>query len=165
MDFVLGLPRTHRRNNSIFVVVEFFLKMTYFILCHKTNDATHIANLFFKEIVRLHGLPRSIVSDRDTKFVGNVWRILWKKLGSLYFSSTYHPQRDGKTEVVNQILGNLLRSLVTKHNNQRDQIMPQAEFAYNDSPNKSTHKIPFQIVYGMHPRGFYELRDLGRDDF
>jgi hypothetical protein len=94
--------------------------------------------------VRLHGLPKSIVSDRDTKFVGHFWRTLWKKLGmKLSFSSTYHPQTDGHTEVVNWSLGNLLRSLVTKHHSQWDQILSQAEFAYNDSPNKSTVKSPF----------------------
>jgi hypothetical protein len=164
MDFVLGLPK--RGSDSIFVVVDRFSRMTHFIPCQKTSDATHVANLFFKEVVRLHGLPRSIVSDRDTKLFGHFWRTLWKKLGiEISFSSAYHPQMDGHNEVVNINLGDLLRSLVTKHHSQWDYILAQVGFAYNDSVNISTGKIPFQIVYGMNLRGFSELRDMKQSEY
>ena len=79
-----------------------------------------------------------------------------------WLSSAYHPQTDGQTEVVNRSLGNLLRSLVGEHPNQWDQVLAQAEFSYNDSPNRSTGQIPFHIVYGMNPRGVCELRNLGK---
>jgi hypothetical protein len=77
----------------------------------------------------------------------------------LSFSSSYHPQTDGQTEVVNRSLGDLLRSLVTEHHSQWDNILPQAKFAYNDSINRITGQSPFHIVYGMPPRGVSELRD------
>lgn len=161
MDFVLGLPRTQIGNDSIFVVVDRFSKMVHFIPCKRTTDDVRVAQLFFAEIYRLHGLPTSIVSDRDTRFLSHFWRSLWKKLNtSLDMSTAYHPQSDGQTEVVNRSLGNMLRALVGENIRAWESRLCQAEFAHNHAVNRSSGYSPFQVVYGMVPRCPLDLAPL-----
>ncbi|CAA6656585.1 unnamed protein product [Spirodela intermedia] len=143
IDFVLGLPHITRRHNSIMVVVNRFSKMAHFMPCSKTSDTSKVTSLYFREIVRLHGLPKSIVSDRDLKF-----------------STAYHPQIDGQTKVVNRNLGNLLRSLVGESLTTWDLIIPCAEFAYNSSTNRTTSMSPFEIAHSLAPHKPLDLIPL-----
>ena len=158
MDFVLGLPRTKKGRDSIFVVVDRFSKMAHFIPCHKTDDASSVAELFFREIIRLHGVPNTIVSDRDAKFLSHFWRSLWNKLGTkLLFSTTCHPQTDGQTEVVNRTLSTMLRAVLDKNLKLWEDCLPHVEFAYNRTTHSTTKMCPFQVVYGYIPRAPIDL--------
>ena len=98
MDFITGLPKSAKQNDAIMVVVEKMSKPAHFILVKSTCKEIDIANIFMKEIFRLHGMPRKIISDRDTKFTSNFWKSLFVGFETkLLFSTTYHPQTDGKT--------------------------------------------------------------------
>ena len=100
------------------------------------SDASRVAQLYFNEVVKHHGVPKTIVSDRDVKFISYFWKTLWHKLGTLLkLSTAFHPQTDGQTEVVNRSLGNLLRCLVGDHQGTLDLILPRAQFAYNNPVN------------------------------
>jgi len=126
--------------------------MAHFIPCNKTNDATHIVELYSKEVTRLYGIPKSIVSDRDTKFLSYFWITLWKRLGTkLMYSTTCHPQTDGQIEVTNRTLGTLLRALIKPNATAWDLLLPHTEFAYNKAPSKATGLSPFKVVYGVNP--------------
>ena len=113
MDFVLGLPRTRNGKDSVFVVVNQFSNTAHFISSYKIDDASHIANLFCSEILCLHGVSKTIVLDRDVKFLSYFWKTLCAKLGiKLLFCTAYHPQTDGQMEVTNRTLSALLRVLI-----------------------------------------------------
>lgn len=161
MDFVLGLPKTIRGHNSSCVVVDKFSKMAHFLPCAKTFDASPVATLLFAEVVSLLGVPTSLISHRDVKFVSYFCKTLWAKMGTqLKFSSVFHPQIDGQTEVVNRSLGNLLRCLITDHHTTWDLLLPHAEFVYNSSVNRSTELSPFEIVIGRDPQVPLDLTPL-----
>ncbi|KAG8503286.1 hypothetical protein CXB51_001235 [Gossypium anomalum] len=118
------------------------------------------------DIVRLHGIPRTIVSDRDAKFLSHFWRSLWGKLGTkLLFSTTCHPQTDGQTEVFNRVLSTLLRAIVRKNLKTWEDCLPHIEFVYNRSVHSATKFSPFEIVYGFNPLTPLDLLPLPTDQF
>jgi hypothetical protein len=143
------------------VVVDHFSKMTHFIPCHKSDNASHIADLFFTEIVRLHGVPNTIVSDRDAKFLSHFWKILWFKLGTkLLFSTTYHSETDGQTEVINHTLSTMLWAILKINLKLWEEYLPHIEFAYNRSVHSTTKVSPFKVVYGFNPSALIDLLPL-----
>jgi hypothetical protein len=161
MDFVLELPRTKRGRDSVFVIVNRFSKMAHFIPCYNTDNTSHVANLFFNEVVRLHDVPNTIVSDRDAKLLSHFWRTLWYKLGTkLLFSTTCHPQTDGQTEVVNHTLSTMLRAVLKDNLRLWEECLPHIEFAYNRSIHSTIKLSAFMVVYDFNPRAPIDLLPL-----
>jgi hypothetical protein len=96
MDFITGLPRTNKQHDSIMVVVDKLTKIYHFIPLKTTHKATHVVDIYMREVARLHGIPKTIVSDRDSKFTSKFWKGLFKGFGTnLNFNTTYHPESDG----------------------------------------------------------------------
>jgi hypothetical protein len=109
----------------------------------------------------LYGMPSTIVSDREAKFLSYFWRTLWNKLGTkLLFSSTYHPQTDGQTKVVNRTLGTMLRAVLKKKLKMWKECLSHVEFAYNRATHSTTKVSPFQVVYGFNPRAPIDILPL-----
>ena len=138
------------------VVMDRFSKIAHFITCHKSDDATYIVKLFFQEIMRLHGIPRTVVTDKDTKFLSHFWRSLRRLVGTkLLFSITCHPQTDGQTKVIDKTLVTLLRGMVIKSLRDWDVKLAHAEFAYNRAPSYATSHSPFEGCYSLNPPHSY----------
>ncbi|KAK2457774.1 hypothetical protein QL285_005010 [Trifolium repens] len=149
MDFITGLPKTRRKHDSIWVIVDRLTKSAHFLPVRTTDTAAKLTDVYIAEIVRLHGIPSSIVSDRDPKFTSHFWKTLHEALGTkLRLSSAYHPQTDGQTERTNQSLEDLLRACVLDDRGSWDDVLPLIEFTYNNSFHASIGMAPYEALYG-----------------
>ena len=134
MDFVVGLPKALGKFDSIWVIVDRLTKTAHFIPVKVVYNAEKLAKLYISEIVLLHGVPLSIISDRGTQFNSMFWRTLHAKLGTMLDLSTiFHPQTDGQSERTIQVLEDLFRACVIEFGGHWDNLLPLAEFSYNNS--------------------------------
>ena len=160
MDFIVKLPLSSGFD-SIFVVVCRLTKQAHFIPCNETINSVGLVDLFISNVVRLHGFPDDIISDRGPVFRSNFWRSLLDKFQvKTKLSSAFHPQTDGQTERVNQILEQYLRGYICFSQDNWSYLLPFAEFAYNNSVSSSTSFSPFYANYGFHPKMDFIQQDL-----
>ncbi|KAK9652865.1 hypothetical protein HCH54_010281 [Aspergillus fumigatus] len=156
MDFITGLVPS-RGYDAILVVVDRLTKMRHFIPCQTTCDAEGVARLYIRHIWKLHGLPRTIVSDRGPQFVATFWKHLTRRLDVKNLLSTAHyPETDGQTERMNAILEQYLRAYVAYLQDDWVDWLPLAEFASNSVRSEATGISPFFANYGFHPRMGFE---------
>jgi len=149
----MGLPLTSQHHDSIWVIVDRLTKMAHFIPVSTIYRAPKYAEIYLQRIVCLHGVPKMIISDHGTQFVACFWEQLQTALGTqLIRSSAYHPQTDGQTERVNQILEDILRACVIHYDKNWDKCLPLAEFSYNNSYQASLKMAPFEALYGRRYR-------------
>ncbi|GKD43994.1 retrotransposon-related protein [Tanacetum coccineum] len=147
IDFITGLPKS-KGYEVILVVVDRLSKYCHFIPLKRPFTARSLAEVFLKEVIRLHGIPKSVLSDRDPLFLSTLWKEIFSLQGSkLKFSSTYHPETDGQTEVVNRILKTYLCCFTTEQLKNWSFWLPWAEFWHNTSFHVSTNTTPFEVVY------------------
>jgi hypothetical protein len=152
MDFIFGLPSDPQGNDGVLVFVDRFSKMVHFTPVAETITATGSAKVFIDSVFRLHGMPRSLVSDRDPRFVAAFWQAVFRQLGTrLDMSTADHPQTDGQTERANRVLEEILRSYAHSFDHWSDHL-PMAEFAVNNSVQSSTGYTPFFVNGLRHPR-------------
>jgi hypothetical protein len=153
MDFIVGLPNTSQRHDSIWVIVDRLTKTAHFLSVHTTYNAKKYAKIYMDQIVHLHGVPKTIISDRGAQFIARFWEQLQNTLGTkLIRSSAYHPQTDGQTERINQILEDILRACVLQYDKNWDKCLSFVEFSYNNSYQASIKMALFEALYGRRCR-------------
>jgi hypothetical protein len=151
MDFITGLPKSGNKS-VIMVVVDRFFKYAHLCALQHPFTTSTVTQLFMDKVFKLHGMPHSIVSDRDPNFTNNFWQELFKlQYTQLHLITSYHTQMDGQTKVVNKCLETYLRCFASENKNQWAQWLPVVEWWYNTSYNTSTHMTPFEAVYGKNP--------------
>nr|KYP55632.1 Transposon Ty3-I Gag-Pol polyprotein [Cajanus cajan] len=151
LDFIIGLP-PYQGHTTILVVVDRFSKGAHFGMLPRSFTAAKVADLFTHMVCKLHGLPRSLISDRDPIFLSQFWRELFRLSGTkLRMSTAYHPQTDGQTEVTNKILQQYLRCFVHHRPSLWGKLLPWAEWCFNTSLNSSTGYTPFEVMFGRPP--------------
>ena len=131
------------------VVVDKLINSAHFIPVKSTYKAVNVAEIFLKEIFRLHGVPKMVIFDRDVKFTSNIWKSLFVGLETkINFSTSYHPETDGKTKQSNQVIEDMLRMYVMEKPTKQEDYLHLVEFAYNNVYQASTKMSPFEILYG-----------------
>ncbi|KAK2429513.1 hypothetical protein QL285_027945 [Trifolium repens] len=153
MDFVGGLPRNQRGQDSIWVIVDRLTKSAHFIPVKSTYKAPQYAAIFMEQIVRLHGVPLSVVSDRDPIFTSRFWKAFQNAMGTrLKMSTSHHPQTDGQSERTIQTLEDMLRACVLEDGGSWSNHLHLIEFAYNNSYHASIGMAPYEALYGRKCR-------------
>ena len=158
MDFITHLPRTKRGFDAITTYVDRLSRRVHFVPSRTSDTASDVAKDFFDNIFRLHGLPDSLVSDRDPKFTSRFWRQLLAFCNvKLKMSTSHHPQTDGTSEVMNRMVENYLRCYCSLNQDNWDVLLTSAEFAYNSSKSTDLGVSPFEMDLGWQPRSPLDL--------
>ncbi|KAD7478106.1 hypothetical protein E3N88_01242 [Mikania micrantha] len=153
MDFITKLPLTAKRHDTIWVIVDRLTKSAHFLPIRETYTSEKLSELFVKEIITRHGVPVSIVSDRDTRFVSRFWKRFHESMGTrLNISTAYHPQTDGQSERTIQTLEDMLRACIIDFGGSWDDHLPLVEFSYNNSYHASIGMPPYEALYGRRCR-------------
>ena len=149
MDFVTRLPRTPQRHDAVWVIVDRLQKSAHFLALRMTFTLERFCRLYIQEIVRLHGVPVSIVSDRDPRFTMHFWKSFQKAMGTrLTMSTTFHPQTYGQSERTIQVLEDMLRACVLDYKGSWEEHLTLVEFAYNNNYQASMQMAPYEALYG-----------------